>query len=152
MLTRNNGWWWGGVVKLMMLVGVLAVTLSACASWRIRSTEAGPGVPRISNLQVEPVKVRVGEAVTVTFDFEDTDADVVEARLFPSEVREWVYTPAFSPKVLNLKPDKYGLATGSIETSLHWDNEGIKVLEVFVVDEKSHTSNALRARIAVIRR
>lgn len=150
MLTHNNGWWWWSVVKLIML-GVLAFTLSACATWRIKSTVAGPGVPLISNLQVEPAKVRVGETAKITFDFEDTDADIVEARIFPSEVREWVYTPAFAPKVLNLKPDKYGLAIGNIETSLKWESEGIRIVEVLLVDEKNHTSNALRARIAVIR-
>lgn len=150
MPTRNNGWWWS-VVKLIVLAGALALTLQACATWRIKSTEAGPGVPRIANLQVEPAKVRVGETVQITFDFEDTDADIVEARIFPSEVRNWVYTPALAPKILNLKPDKYGLAIGNIETSLKWDSEGIRIVEVFVVDEKNHTSNALRARIAVIR-
>jgi len=139
------------VAKQVMLVGVLAFALSACASWRIQPTVAGPGVPIISNLQVEPGKVRVGEAVKVTFDFEDTDADVVEARIFPSEVREWVYRPAFAPKVLNLRTDKYGLAIGKVETSLTWESEGIRILEVFVVDEQNHTSNALRTRIAVTR-
>lgn len=151
MPTHNNGWRWWSVVKLILLAGVLALTLSACATWRVKSTSPGPGVPLISNLQVEPAKVRVGETVTITFDFEDTDADIVEAHIFPSEVREWVYTPAFAPKVLNLKPDKYGLAIGNIETSLKWESEGIRIIEVFVVDEKNHTSNALRARIAVIR-
>lgn len=151
MPKSNNGPLGWSVVKQVMLVGVLALVLSACASWRIKPTTAGPGVPIISNLQVEPGKVRVGEAVKVTFDFEDTDADVVEARIFPSEVREWIYRPAFAPKVLNLKTDKYGLAIGKVETSLKWESEGIRVLEVFVVDEQSHTSNALRVRVAVTR-
>lgn len=152
MLMRNSGWRWSGAVDLLMLAAISAVTLSACATWRIKPTAAGPGVPRISNLEIEPVKVSVGEAAKITFNFEDTDADIIEAHLFPSEVRDWVYTPAFAPKVLNLKSDTYGLAIGKIETSLKWDSEGIKVLEVFVVDEKNHTSNALRVRIAVIRR
>ena len=151
MLKSNDGPLRWSVVKQVMLVGVMAFALAACASWRIKPTLAGPGVPLISNLLVEPVKVRVGEAVKVTFDFEDTDADVVEARIFPSEVREWVYTPAFAPKVLNLKADKYGLAIGKVETSLKWESEGIKIVEVFVVDEQGHTSNALRARVAVSR-
>lgn len=151
MLKSNDGSLGWRVVKQAMLVGVLVFALSACASWRIQPTVAGPGVPIISNLQIEPGKVRVGEEVRVAFDFEDTDADVVEARIFPSEVREWVYRPAFAPKVLNLKTDKYGLAIGHIETSLKWESEGIRVLEVFVVDEQNHTSNGLRARVAVTR-
>jgi hypothetical protein len=151
MLKRNDGPLGWGVVKPVMLVGVLAFALSACASWRIKPTTAGPGVPLISNLHVEPGKAKVGEEVKITFDFEDTDADVVEARIFPSEVREWIYRPAFAPKVLNLKSEKYGLAIGKIETSLKWESEGIRVLEVFVIDEQSHTSNGLRARIAVTR-
>ncbi|MDE2179266.1 MAG: hypothetical protein KGJ40_00240 [candidate division NC10 bacterium] len=152
MLKRNNRpLRWSRGVKQMLLLGVLVFALTACASWRVKSTLPGPGVPLISNLQVEPVKVKVGETVRVTFDFEDTDADVVEARIFPSEVREWVYTPAFAPKILDLKTDKYGLAIGTVETSLKWESEGIKIVEVFVVDEKNHTSNALRARVAVSR-
>lgn len=151
MLKSNDGPLGRSMVKQVVLVGVLAFALSACASWRIQPTVAGPGVPIISNLQVEPGKVRVGEAVKVTFDFEDTDADVVEARIFPSEVREWVYRPAVAPKVVNLRTDKYGLAIGKVETSLMWESEGIRILEVFVVDEQNHTSNALRARVAVTR-
>lgn len=151
MLKSHDGPLEWSAVKQIMLVSVLALTLSACASWRIKPTTAGPGVPLISNLQVEPAKVKVGEAVSVTFDFEDTDADVVEARIFPSEFRQWIYTPAFAPKILNLKTDKYGLAIGRIETSLSWESEGIRIIEVFVVDEQSHTSNALRARVAVVR-
>ena len=151
MLKSNDGSLGWSVVKQVMLAGVLAVALSACATWRIKPTLAGPGVPIISNLQVEPVKVRVGEVVRITFDFEDTDADVVEARIFPSEVREWVYRPALAPKVVNLKTDTYGLAIGKVETRLKWESEGVRVLEVFVVDEQNHTSNALRARVAVIR-
>lgn len=151
MLKRNSRPWGWSVVKQVILVYILACALSACASWRIQPTLAGPGVPLISNLRVEPAKVKAGETVKVTFDFEDTDADVVEARIFPSEVREWVYRPAFAPKVLNLKTDKYGLAIGEIETSFRWESEGIRILEVFVVDEQRHTSNALRARIAVTR-
>ena len=135
----------------MMLAGILALALSACASWRDKPTLVGPGVPLISNLQVEPRKVKVGEEVRITFDFEDTDADVVEARIFPSEVQEWVYRPAFAPKIVNLKTEKYGLAIGHVDTSLKWESEGIRFLEVVVVDEQNHTSNALRARVAVIR-
>ncbi|CBE68112.1 protein of unknown function [Candidatus Methylomirabilis oxygeniifera] len=135
-----------------MLVGIAAIALSACAVWRIESTPAGPGVPIISNLRVEPAKARVGESVQVTFDFEDTDADLIEARIFPSEFREWVYRPAFAPKVLNLRAEKHGLAIGQVETRLKWESEGIRIVEVFVVDEKNHTSNGLRARVAIIRR
>lgn len=151
MLNSHDERRWQGRVKQLMLAGVIACTLSACASWRIKPTAAGPGVPVIHNLQVVPTKARVGEVVKVTFDFEDTDADIVEARIFPSEFREWVYRPAFSPKILDLKNDKYGLAIGMVETSLKWDTEGIKIVEVFVVDEKNHTSNLLRARIAITR-
>src|SRR5574337_603655 len=128
---------WRGVVTQVFL-GVLVCGLAACASWRVKPTVAGPGVPLISNLQIEPSKARVGELVRVTFDFEDTDADIVEARIFPSEVRDWVYRPAFAPKVLNLKTDKYGLAIGKVETSFTWETEGTKIVEVFVVDEKNH--------------
>ena len=136
-------------VKQALRVIGLAVALSACATWRIEPTLPGPGVPTISNLLVEPEKVRVGEDVALTFDFEDTDADLVEARIYPSEVREWVYTQVLAPTVLNLKGDKYGRAVGSARATFMWETEGIRILEVFVVDEQGHTSNKLRARVTV---
>ncbi len=133
----------------MMLVSGLALALSACATWRIEPTSPGPGVPVISNLRIEPDKVRVGEEVRLTFDFEDTDADLIEAHIFPSEVRDWVYTQAIAPTVLNLRDDKYGQAIGKVETTFKWETEGIRVFEVFAVDEQGHTSNKLRARVTV---
>jgi hypothetical protein len=136
-------------VKRAPLVIGLAVALSACATWRIEPTLPGPGVPTISNLRIEPEKVRVGEDVALTFDFEDTDADLVEARIYPSEVREWVYTPALAATVLNLKGEKYGRAVGSAGATFKWGTEGVRILEVFVVDEQGHTSNKLRGRVTV---
>ncbi len=136
-------------MKQMMLVSGLALALSACATWRIEPTSPGPGVPVISNLRIEPDKVRVGEEVRLTFDFEDTDADLIEAHIFPSEVRDWVYTQAIAPTVLNLRDDKYGQAIGKVETTFKWETEGIRVFEVFAVDEQGHTSNKLRARVTV---
>jgi hypothetical protein len=138
-------------VKRVTLVGGLALALSACATWRIEPTLPGPGVPVISNLRIEPAKVVVGEEVRLTFDFEDSDADVVEARVFPSEVRDWVYTQILAPTVLDLRNSKYGQAIGKVETTFKWETEGIRVFEVFVVDEQGNTSNKLRARVTVSR-
>lgn len=136
-------------MKQLMLVSYLALALSACATWRIEPTPPGPGVPVISNLRIEPDKVRVGEEVRLTFDFEDTDADLIEAHIFPSEVRDWVYTQAIAPTVLNLRDGKYGQAIGKVEATFKWETEGIRVFEVFAVDEQGHTSNKLRARVTV---
>src|SRR3989304_6791589 len=116
----------GHSVKQVLRVIGLVIALSACATWRIEPTLPGPGVPTISNLLVEPEKVRVGEDVALTFDFEDTDADLVEARIYPSEVREWVYTPVLAPTVLNLKGDKYGRGVGSGRGPLMWENTGMR--------------------------
>ena len=138
-----------GLVKRAILVSGLALGLSACATWRIEPTLPGPGVPVISNLRIEPGKVKVGEEVTLTFDFEDTDADLVEAYIFPSEVRDWVLTQTLRPTVLTLTNNKYGRAVGSVETTFKWETEGIRIFEVFVVDERGHTSNKLRARVTV---
>lgn len=136
-------------MKPLMLVSGLALALSACATWRIEPTLPGPGVPVISNLRIEPGKVRIGEEVRLTFDFEDSDADIVEAHIFPSEVRDWVYTQVLAPTVLDLRNSKYGQAIGKVETTLKWETEGVRVFEVFVVDEQGHTSNKLRARVTV---
>ena len=138
-----------GLVKRAVLVSGLALALSACATWRIEPTLPGPGVPVISNLRIEPGRVRVGEEVALTFDFEDTDADLVEAYIFPSEVRDWVYTQTLAPTILTLKNSKYGRAVGSVEATFKWETEGVRIFEVFVVDEQGHTSNKLRARVTV---
>ena len=136
-------------MKRLMLASGVVLALSACATWRIEPTAPGPGVPVISNLRIEPGKVRIGEEVRLTFDFEDSDADIVEVHIFPSEVREWVYTQTLAPTVLDLRNSKYGQAIGKVETTLKWETEGVRVFEVLVVDEQGHTSNKVRARLTV---
>ena len=133
----------------VVLASGLAIALSACTTWRIEPTSPGPGVPVISNLRIEPEKVRVGEEVRLSFDFEDNDADITEAHIFPSEVREWVYTQALAATVLDLRSDKFGQAIGKVDATFKWETEGIRVFEVFVVDELGHTSNKLWARVTV---
>ncbi len=128
-----------------------AVVVPACTSWRVEPTAPGPGVPVISHLRVEPERVVVGEVVALTLDFEDSDADLVEAHIFPSEVRDWVFTPTMAPTILNLKGTKYGQAVGLIETTFKYQTEGVRIFEVFVVDEKGHTSNKLRTRVTIVR-
>jgi hypothetical protein len=108
-------------------------------------------VPVISNLRIEPERVKVEEEVALTLDFEDSDADLVEAHIFPSEVRDWVFTQTLAPTVLNLKGTKYGRAIGSIEATFKYQTEGVRIFEVFVVDEQGHTSNKLRTRVTIIR-
>lgn len=135
--------------KRAMMIGGMALVLSACATWRIESTQPGPGVPVISNLRIEPAKVDIGEEVRLSFDFEDSDANIVEAHIFPSEVRDWVYTQALAATVLDLRQDKFGQAIGHVDTTFTWLTEGVRVFEVFVVDEQGQTSNKLRARVTV---
>jgi hypothetical protein len=129
----------------------LTLAVPACAAWRIEPTVPGPGVPVISNLRIEPERVRVEEEIALTLDFEDSDADLVEAHIFPSEVRDWVFTQTLIPTVLNLKGTKYGRAIGSIEATFKYPTEGVRIFEVFVVDEQGHTSNKLRTRVTIIR-
>ncbi len=136
-------------MKRVILASGLALCLSACATWRIGSTQPGPGVPVISNLRIEPSKVRVDEEVRLTLDFEDTDADLVELHIFPSEVRDWVYTPTLRPTILDLRSTNFGQAIGTAGTTFKWGTEGFKILEVFVVDAQGHTSNKLRGRVTV---
>jgi len=137
-----------GMVNLLLLITSMVLSLSACATWRIEPTQPGPGVPIISNLRVEPEKVMVGEEVTLTFDFEDTDADIVEAQIYSSEVREWVYSIG-APTVVDVRNTTYGRGVGSIEVPFKWETDGVRIFEVFVVDERGHTSNKLRVKVTV---
>ncbi|MGH7429216.1 MAG: hypothetical protein ACREJ4_12810 [Candidatus Methylomirabilaceae bacterium] len=139
----------GAVKGASLLIGVVWA-VAACTTWRVEPTVPGPGVPVISHLRVEPEKVKVEEEIALTFDFEDSDADLVEAYIFPSEVRDWVFTPARTPTVLNLKGTKHGRAIGSIETTFKYQTDGVRIFEVFVVDEKGNTSNKLRTRVTII--
>jgi len=148
MMKRRDG---RGAVKGATLLIGLALAVTACTTWRVEPTVPGPGVPVISHLRVEPERVKVEEEIALTFDFEDSDADLVEAYIFPSEVRDWVFTPARTPTVLNLKGTKHGRAIGSIETTFKYPTDGVRIFEVFVVDEKGHTSNKLRTRVTIIR-
>lgn len=143
---------WGRVARRTVLICGLPFALSGCASWRIAPTQPGPGVPVISNLRIEPDKLRVGEEAVLTVDFEDTDADLVEADIFHSEIREWVFTPAIGPTVLDLRTSKFGQAIGTITAAFNWESEGFKLVEVFVVDQEGNTSNKLRARVRVSRK
>jgi len=129
----------------------LSIAVSACAAWRIEPTAPGPGVPVITNLRIEPERVKVEEDVALTLDFEDSDADLIEAHIFPSEVQDWVFTQTLAPTVLNLKGTKYGRAIGSVEATFKYYTEGVRIFEVFVVDEQGHTSNKLRTRVTIIR-
>jgi hypothetical protein len=140
-----------GAAARALVASGLIVVVGGCATWQIRPTMPGPGVPVIANLRIEPERAAVGQEVTLIFEFEDSDADVIEAHIYPSEVRDWVFTQTLAATVLDLKRSKYGQAVGVVETRFTWDTEGVRLFEVFVVDEQGHTSNKLRARVTVRR-
>lgn len=128
----------------MFLLGVLA----GCASMGYQPTPPGPGVPTISAFRIEPRLVRVGQEATLSFRYEDGDADITEAYLREAELRNFSYIYWLQPISLDMS-SHFGQVAGVVEVRLQWGSEGIRLYEVYVVDKKGHKSNRLRTSVTV---
>jgi hypothetical protein len=72
--------------RCWMRIGALAVSLAACGPV-LPESPAGPGVPRISDLERVPYRVIAGCPAMVQFHFEDLEGDVSRA------VAHWTVAP-----------------------------------------------------------
>ncbi|MBI3989526.1 MAG: hypothetical protein HY347_07900 [candidate division NC10 bacterium] len=122
--------------------------LTGCASVGYQPTPPGPGVPTVSVFQIEPRLVRVGQEATLSFHYEDGDADITEAYLREAELRDFSYVFWLQPTRLDMS-SHVGKVAGMVEIRLRWDSEGIRMYEVYVVDKKGNKSNRLRASVTV---
>jgi hypothetical protein len=153
---------------------VLALTIG-CAATSLESSAPDPGVPRISNLQIEPTEVENGAQATLRFDFRDMDGDIVDVYLAVSaEIKDFSFATGLGPAVIS-RGRYLGLREGTVEETIrvtmrpapaplairHFDGSGaepelsqgpvggIRVYEVFVVDRQGQVSNRLRAQVTV---
>jgi hypothetical protein len=127
---------------------VLALVLPGCASvWR-PETPPGPGVPRIANLRFEPEAIKIGETTQMSFYFEVGSADIEEAFLVERGISQFQFYQTLQATPIDLR--KYeGQVAGTVEVPLRWSSEGVRLLELYVVNKKGNTSNRLRAPLTV---
>ena len=136
-------------VKKARYLGLfLAPALLGCALFAPPAGSPALGTPKIFAFMIEPVTVKVGEVAVFSFQYEDREADVVEARLFQTEIKEFSYSQSFEPIVVDLR-EYFGQAIGRVQIPYRWDAEGIRLYELYVVDKKGNQSNRLRVRVTV---
>ncbi len=160
---------------LIPLAWVISMGLFIGCSTKYDPSPRGPGVPRISNLRIDPSVVDAGGQATIRFDFLDQDGDIRDVYLaLARQVQEFTWSTGLSPEVIS--SGRYvGLTEGTIEETITVSAErpltplttekreytgqvgsaapspegSTRVYEVFVVDMKGNVSNRLRATVTV---
>ena len=151
--------------------------LTGCATSGFEATPPGPGVPRISDLRIEPAVVERGGQATLRFDFQDTSGDIMDVYLgLRGEVTDFTLATGLQPVVLS-RGKYFGQTEGAAEETISISFErrsapltyeerayygevtdpgqrqqqmgGVRVYVVFVVDEKGNVSNSLTVRVTV---
>jgi len=163
--------------RAILRYAIVATLLTSCATGGFEATSPGPGVPRISNLRIEPDVVERGEQATLRFDFQDADGNITDVYLgLRSEVTDFTLSTGLQPVVLS-RGKYFGQTEGTAEETIsisfqrrsapltfeerayygevtdpgqtRQETGGIRVYVVFVVDEKGNVSNSLTARVTV---
>ncbi len=124
------------------------VLLAGCSTFGAASSPPGPAVPRIANLRFEPDTIDAGGTTQMSFYFEVGSADLDEGFLLDQGVAEFQFYTALQPITIDLS--KYsGQVAGVAEVSIRWPKEGLRWVELHVVNKKGNVSNRLRARLTV---
>ena len=131
--------------------GLLVLSLSllfGCAAFGPTSSAPGPGVPRIANLRFEPDTVATGGTTQMSFYFEVGSADIDEGFLLDQGIAQFQFFTALQPMVIDLKPYT-GQVAGVAEVPIRWPTEGLRWLELYVVNKQGNVSNRIRGRLTV---
>lgn len=163
--------------RAILRCAITVALLTGCATSGFEATPPGPGVPRISDLRIEPAVVERGEQATLRFDFQDLGADIMDVYLgLRSEVTDFTLATGLEPVVLS-RGKYFGQTEGTAEETISISFErrsapltyeerayygevtdprqtqqqmgGVRVYVVFVVDEKGNVSNSLTVRVTV---
>lgn len=127
---------------------ILVLVLTGCAAFGQPATPPGPGVPHIANLRFEPNVIKVGETTRMSFYFEVGSADIEEGFLIERGISQFQFYQSLHTISVDLR--KYsGLVADTVEIPFHWSNEGVRLLEFYVVTKKGNTSNHLQATVTV---
>ena len=163
--------------RAVLRCAISVALLTGCATSGFEATPPGPGVPRISDLRIEPAVVERGGQATLRFDFQDTSGDIMDVYLgLRGEVTDFTLATGLQPVVLS-RGQYFGQTEGTAEETISISFErrsapltfqerayygevtdpgqrqqqmgGVRVYVVFVVDEKGNVSNSLTVRVTV---
>ncbi len=135
-------WLWA---RMLLLPVVLLV---GCSTFGAPSSPPGPGVPRIANLRFDPDSIEAGGTTTLSFYFEDGSAELSEGYLLDQGIAEFQFFTALQPITIDLR-QYAGQVAGFAEVPIRWPKEGVRWVELHVVNKKGNVSNRLRARLTV---
>lgn len=127
---------------------VLLLFTAGCAAWGPASSPPGTDVPRIANFRFEPERIAVGQTATMHFYFEVGTADLEEAFLLDQGIAEFQFFTALRPRTFDLRQYS-GQVAGVAEVPVRITTEGLRWLELYVVNGKGNVSNRLRAPLTV---
>ena len=130
------------------MVGVVALLMGCAGPSSLSETPSGPGVPRIAGLRFEPSTVSVGQPTTMSFYFEVGSADLDEGFMLERGVADFSLFTSLQSVPLDLK-QYAGQVAGRVEIPIRWSSEGIRFIEVHVVNKKGNDSNRLNATVTV---
>ncbi|MGH7405932.1 MAG: hypothetical protein ACREJA_08650, partial [Candidatus Methylomirabilales bacterium] len=90
---------WG---RAILRCAMALALFTGCALFDFEATPPGPGVPRISDLRIEPDVVERGGQATLRFDFTDLDGDIMDVYLgLRSEVKDFTLATGLRPAVIS---------------------------------------------------
>src|SRR5512137_307464 len=134
--------------RLWAVVLGVVVLLSAGCAFGPASSPPGPDVPRIANFRFEPGTIDAGETTTISFYFEVGSADLEEGFLLDQGIAQFQFVTALNSITFDLR--RYsGQVAGVAEVPVRLSTEGLRWLEIYVVNRKGNVSNRLRAPLTV---
>jgi hypothetical protein len=126
----------------------VVVLLAAGCAFGPASSPPGPDVPRIANFRFEPDTIDAGGTTSMHFYFEVGSADLEEGYLLDQGIAQFQFVTALQSITLDLR--KYsGQVAGVAEIPVRLSSEGLRWLELYVVNRKGNVSNRLRAPLTV---
>jgi len=140
----------GGMSAQRRRAGMLwvVVLLSAGCAFGPASSPPGPDVPRIANFRFEPDTIDAGETTSMHFYFEVGSADLEEGHLLDQGIAQFQFVTALQSIAFDLR--KYsGQVAGVAEIPVRLSSEGLRWLELYVVNRKGNVSNRLRAPLTI---
>lgn len=141
----------GGMNARRTCAGILwglMLLSSGCAAWGPPSSPPGPDVPRIANFRFEPSRITSGETTSMHFYFEVGSADLEEGYLLDQGIAQFQFFTALQRITIDLR-EYSGQVAGVVEVPVRLSTEGLRWLELYVVNRKGNVSNRLRAPLTV---
>jgi hypothetical protein len=105
-------------------------------------------VPRIANLRFDPDVIRIGETTQMSFYFEIGSADLQEGFLLERGISQFQLYQSLQSIPVDLRGYD-GQVAGTVELPLRWSNEGVRLLELYVVTKRGNNSNRFRGPLTV---